>query len=268
MVKLPSAYATPHPPHLTTTTTHMQHVTEYEDKPFANVSKEDLKLDDSDSDKVREKAAAKHFKGLATWWKGVLGDKSISSVRVSRRLASTPCVVVSGKYGWSATMERIARAQALGDGDKGGFMRGQRTLEVNPRHPLVRQLRERWEADPGDEALAGNARLLFEICLMESGFMLDDVKHHSKRVLQLLSQDMGVADLAVVPLSEEEYPEEGEAGGSDDEPAPGGAGGMGDLRGMEGLNALNADDMSKEELMERVQAEMAKAGMKDMKDEL
>ncbi len=45
------------------------------------------------------------------------------------------------QYGWTATMERIARAQALGDSDRSMFMRGQRTLEINPKHPLIKDLR-------------------------------------------------------------------------------------------------------------------------------
>lgn len=34
-----------------------------------------------------------------------LGDK-VASVQVSSRLSSSPCVVVTGKFGWSANMER------------------------------------------------------------------------------------------------------------------------------------------------------------------
>jgi heat shock protein beta len=37
----------------------------------------------------------------------------VSSVKVSNRLASAPCVVVAGKYGHSANMERIMRAQVM-----------------------------------------------------------------------------------------------------------------------------------------------------------
>lgn len=51
-----------------------------------------------------------------------------------------PCL----QYGWSATMERIQRAQALsGDSARAKYMRGQRTLEINAGHPLVRELKAR-----------------------------------------------------------------------------------------------------------------------------
>ncbi len=53
------------------------------------------------------------FKDLTVWWKKVLGDE-VASVRVTNRLTTTPCVVVAGKFGQSANMERIMRAQVRG----------------------------------------------------------------------------------------------------------------------------------------------------------
>ena len=82
------------------------------------------------------------FKPLVQWWRELLGA-GVSSVKVSRRLAKSPAIVVSGQYGMCANMERIMRAQAVGDGKKdfSGFG-GQKILEVNPRHPLVEELKK------------------------------------------------------------------------------------------------------------------------------
>lgn len=244
----------------------MGHVSEYDDKKFINVSKDDLKLEETDEEKAKEKRAAAHYKGLATWWKGAIGDSSISSVKTSRRLSSAPCVVVSGKHGWSATMERIARAQALSDSERSTFMRGQRTLEINPRHPLVRELRSQWEANPDDSQLKKNAKLLYETCLMESGFLLDETKSHNEAVMQLLGSAMGI-DEDLSPLEEEEYPEipvkekKGEKG-DDDESMMDGMGGMGD--GMGGF-----DQAKLEKMMEEMNAKKESGdGDGDVKDEL
>lgn len=65
-----------------------------------------------------------------------------SLVQVSNRLADTPAVVVTSKYGWSANMERIMQAQTLADPRKQSFMRGKRILEINPKHPIIKGLRE------------------------------------------------------------------------------------------------------------------------------
>ncbi|KAG7671739.1 hypothetical protein Ndes2526B_g07363 [Nannochloris sp. 'desiccata'] len=220
----------------------MGHVNEYDDKKFINVSKDDLKLEETDEEKAKEKRAAAHYKGLATWWKGAIGDVSISSVKTSRRLSSAPCVVVSGKYGWSATMERIARAQALSDSERSTFMRGQRTLEINPRHPLVRELRSRWEDNPDDPQLKKNAKLLYESCLMESGFLLDDTKSHNEAVMQLLGSAMDIDEDLKSPLEEEDYPEipvEEKKGGKD-----GGDSTIGD--GMGGFDQAKLEQMMQE----------------------
>jgi len=181
------------------------HVTEYEGKTLINVSKDDLKLPENDKkeEKEKNKRASAYFKGLGAWWKKNV--KEISSVRVSRRLSSAPCVVVSGKYGWSATMERIARVQALGDSDKATMMKSQRILEINPRHPLIQQMRAQWEKDPADADLVSNARVLYESCALNSGFLLDDWQAHNDRIISLLGENMKLESLE--PVAEIEYPE-------------------------------------------------------------
>jgi HSP90 family molecular chaperone len=77
----------------------VQNLLEYEDHSFQNAAKEDLKLSSDDDAKKLEKKQREIFKPLTKWWRKLLGDASgVETVRVSNRLASTPCVVVSSKY--------------------------------------------------------------------------------------------------------------------------------------------------------------------------
>ena len=75
-----------------------------------------------DEDEVKEREAKQEFNLLCDWMKQQLGDK-VAKVQVSNRLSSSPCVLVSGKFGWSANMERLMKAQALGDTSSLEFMR-------------------------------------------------------------------------------------------------------------------------------------------------
>jgi len=74
-------------------------------------------------------------------------------------------------------MQRIMQAQALGDAARQAHMQGKRTLEINPRHPLVVELLGKVEADAEDEGAAFTARLLWETALLESGYPMED--HHA-----------------------------------------------------------------------------------------
>lgn len=47
-----------------------------------------------------------------------------------------------------------------------------KTLEVNPRHPLVKELLKRVETDKEDKTAKDLARVLFETATLRSGFMV------------------------------------------------------------------------------------------------
>ena len=201
----------------------MQQLTEFDDFKFANAAKEGLKLDDggdaasAEDAKSKAKAARKAFKPVATWWAATLGG-GVSSVKLSTRLTKSPAVVVTSQYGWSANMERIMKAQALSSEGKAAYMRGAKTLEVNPRHALVRALIAKHAANPDDPAAADLARGLYEAALLESGFALDDAKAFVGRVHALLGaahapgEDLTKLVDPVLPAAVEE-----EKGGKKDE---------------------------------------------------
>lgn len=64
-------------------------------------------------------------------------------VSVSQRVEGTPAVIVSAAYGYSANMERIMKAQTLSDSKQMGLLAGHRSMEINPRHPIVHELNKK-----------------------------------------------------------------------------------------------------------------------------
>ena len=135
----------------------MQYLMDYEDKKFQNVSKEGLKV--GKDSKVKELKEA--FKELTKWWKESLASENVDDVKISNRLADTPCVVVTSKFGWSANMERIMQSQTLSDANKQAYMRGKRVLEINPRHPIIKELKERVASDPEVKNIRSISSLFF-----------------------------------------------------------------------------------------------------------
>nr|AIZ68158.1 heat shock protein 90 [Albuca bracteata] len=183
----------------------MQYLMDYEDKKFQNVSKEGLNIGkDSKGKELKET-----FKELTKWWKDALSAENVDSVKISNRLDNTPCVVVTSKYGWSANMEKIMQSQTLSDASKQAYMRGKRVLEINPRHPIIKELRERIAANPQDESIKQTARLMYQTALMESGFLLNDPKDFAERIYSSVKASLDISPDATA--EEEDDIEETEA---------------------------------------------------------
>eukprot|EP00932_Pfiesteria_piscicida_P018075 SRR837773.4944.p1 GENE.SRR837773.4944~~SRR837773.4944.p1 ORF type:complete len:675 (-),score=413.13 SRR837773.4944:38-1774(-) len=163
----------------------VQQLKEYDGKKLVSVTKEGL-----DIDTVDEEAKAK-TEGLTTLMKEVLGDK-VEKVIVSARLDKSPCVLVTGEYGWSANMERIMKAQALRDSSMSMYMSSKKTLEINPTHAIVKALVEKAEADKEDRTVKDLVWLLYDTSLLTSGFSLDEPTVFANRIHRLISLGLAI----------------------------------------------------------------------------
>merc|ERR1712018_684967 len=91
------------------------------------------------------------FEGLCKKVKDILGRK-VEKVSISDRMVGSPCSLVTGEYGWSANMERIMRAQALRDNSMSTYMMAKKTMEMNPKHAIVKSLKDKFSSDATDSA--------------------------------------------------------------------------------------------------------------------
>ncbi|KAL7091191.1 hypothetical protein ACP275_12G090400 [Erythranthe tilingii] len=163
----------------------IQNLQTYKEKKFVDISKEDLELDEVD-----ERETKQEYNLLCDWIKQQLGDK-VAKVQVSKRLSSSPCVLVSGKFGWSANMERLMKAQTLGDTTSLEFMRGRRILEINTDHPIVKDLNAACKNEPESTDAKRAVELLYDTALISSGFTPDSPAELGNKIYEMMAMALG-----------------------------------------------------------------------------
>ena len=171
----------------------IQQLKEYDGKKLKNCSKEGLDIEESEDEKKKREEQKTAFEGLCKHVKEVLGDK-IEKCQLGFRLAESPCVLVTSEWGWSANMERIMKAQALRDSSMSSYMVSKKTMEVNPEHPIVLQLKANVDADSSDRTIRDLIWLLFETAILTSGFSLDDPNSFANRIHRMIKFALSIGD--------------------------------------------------------------------------
>ena len=171
----------------------MANLTQYKEKKLVDISKEDLNLGETDEEeKKRQTEVEEEMKPLTDWLQETLGAGKVEKVAVSKRLTDTPCILVTSKFGWSANMERIMKAQAMGDNRAQEYMKGKKTMEINPKSPVILDLKAKLAA--GQTATcAATAELLFDAALLNSGFAIDEPAAFAAKIFDLMGQAVGGA---------------------------------------------------------------------------
>merc|ERR1711968_394129 len=191
----------------------VQHLTEFEGKRLINASREGLKLEEGDKEKKREEKYKEMFKPLLDFAKDMLGKK-VEKVSISKHLVSSPVVVLSADYGWTAQMEKVMKSQAFADQSKFEFMKSKRMFEVNPRHPMIVELNSRLTSKPeGDEQLTDMVISLYLSAVVSAGYQLqpEDAQDFAERVGRMVGSGLAVeSDAELAPeleIGEEESDE-------------------------------------------------------------
>ncbi|KYN03881.1 Endoplasmin [Cyphomyrmex costatus] len=182
---------------------------EFDSKKFQNVAKEGFRLDEGERAKDRMEQLKTTFEPLVKWLSDILKDH-ISKAEVSERLTDSPCALIASMFGWTGNMERLAISNAhqkSDDPQKSYYLNQKKTLEINPRHPLIRELLRRVEIDSADQTAKDIALMMFRTATLRSGYMLRETASFADSVEQLMRKTLGIS-LDEVPEEEELQDEE------------------------------------------------------------
>lgn len=162
----------------------VNHAGEYQGKRFVSADADDLDLEaisGSVSDAPAESLDEETFKGLAEWAKQHLGER-VGEVARGKRLVASPVMIVNTDKMMSAQMRKLMKAMQK-DGPEMPVPAAK--LELNPGHPVVRNLATLRENNP---ELAGQVlEQLLDSALIAAG-LLEDPSEMLKRSYAMLER--------------------------------------------------------------------------------
>jgi len=165
-----------------------QQLRDYKEKKLLCITKENVDLNANDAEKEEHEKNNTEFKGVCDYIKSVLNDE-VEKVVVSNRLEKYPFLLSTSEFGWTANMQRIAKAQTFGKQDMMQFMMGKKILEISPKHEIVQKMKSRLELN-SESDMKDLVRLLYDLALQSSGFNIENSTDFISRVLKLVNHDL------------------------------------------------------------------------------
>ena len=169
--------------------------------------------DEDDLTRLKEKKIKEMYDPMIDWWKSQIAGK-VDKIVLSKKLVDEICIITTSDSGNSANLERLNKAQAFASSSKGSDSNNARkTLEINPGHPVMKRLMSWATSIPNDEVAKNIAMTLYDMALLNSGFVISDSIAMYKRVQALLFMDMDLDPKEPVEdpeldISEEDYEDE------------------------------------------------------------
>ena len=171
----------------------VQQLKEFDGKSLVCVTKEGLKFEESEEEQKCWEQLTTDYEPFTKKVKELLGTK-VEKVVLSERVVDSPCVLVTGEFGWSANMERIMKAQTLRDSTMSSYMMPKKTMEINPSHPIIKELKQRFIKDAGDSMLKDIVNLMFESSMINCGFSLEEPSIFVNRINNMIKMGLSLDD--------------------------------------------------------------------------
>lgn len=153
------------------------HLNDFDGKPFQDVTKGELDLDElaDDAEKEQQKQLEETHKALVERLQTALAEE-VKEVRVSSRLSDSPACLVVGQYDMGGHMRRMMEAAGQ------SVPEPEMALEVNPEHPLIARLDQ--EAD--EERFKELSQLIHAQAQLAEGSQLKQPAQYVTRLNKLL----------------------------------------------------------------------------------
>ena len=145
-------------------------IREHEGKKIISADQSDLHLPDTKDEPEtadEKKLSRDEMETLSGWMKKILGDK-VDAVRESKRLEGSPALIVNTDAGLTTSMQKVLQAV-----NKDFGQIGKKSMEINPKHPIIAGINRLRIRDENDEFAKLAVEQMYENTLISAGLMTD-----------------------------------------------------------------------------------------------
>jgi molecular chaperone HtpG len=162
----------------------VQHVYEFEGKRLKSVTKGKVEMGTEEEKRQVEERIKKKEEECADFLQAAQKklDQYVKQIRLSTRLVNSPACLVTEEHEYSPHLERLLQK------GKGAGPKQRRIMELNPEHPVVTRLFERFKASGEDPAVADSMEILFSLALLAEGSEIADPVRLNQLTLELLEK--------------------------------------------------------------------------------
>jgi molecular chaperone HtpG len=178
-----------------------QQLRDYKEKKILCITKENVDLNANEEEKKDHEQYNNDFKVVCDYIKLILNDK-VEKVIVSNRLEKYPFLLSTSEYGWTANMQRIAKAQTFGKQDSMQYMMGKKILEISPKHNIIQNMKFKLDSS-SDADMKDLVNLLYDLALQSSGFNIENSSDFINRVLSLINNDLSLTKDTTITTTKE-----------------------------------------------------------------
>ena len=165
----------------------VQTVHEYDGKRWKSIGKGTVELGSEEQRKKRQEELEEREKGMRPLLDhlGEVLTETVKHVRLSSRLTASPACLVGAEHDYSPQLEKLLQK------GKGGGPKQRRILELNPEHPVVKGLVERYGEDASDPRVDATAQLLLGYAYLAEGSEIPDPVGFNARLTEMMEERLG-----------------------------------------------------------------------------